>query len=84
MEHMSPEDWKLHKEAYKEEKRRRRESFKGGPGWTCHSETHWSCSVEGSRLDYWPGTKKWKHNGKIMIGEVQDYITARGGVDTDA
>lgn len=45
--------------------------------WKKHSDTHYSCTVKGKRLDYWPGPKKWQYEGKIHRGEVMKFIARR-------
>jgi hypothetical protein len=36
--------------------------------WMKHTEHHWSRSVDGERLDYWPSRKKFQWQGKVMRG----------------
>lgn len=43
-------------------------------GWTVHTEYHWSRTVAGDRLDYWPSRKKWQFKGRISRGDVQQFI----------
>lgn len=43
-------------------------------GWTKHTEYHWSRTVAGQRLDYWPSRKKWQYAGKIFRGNVIDFM----------
>lgn len=31
------------------------------PGWTRHTEYHWSRMVAGHRLNWWPSTRKWSY-----------------------
>lgn len=33
--------------------------------WTKHTEWHWSRSINGERLDYWPSRKKFQWRGKV-------------------
>ncbi len=47
--------------------------------WTKHTEFHWSRTVCGKRLDYWPSRKKFQYNGKVMRGDVQAYIRKQPG-----
>lgn len=42
--------------------------------WTIHTEYHWSRTVAGERLDYWPSRKKWQFKGSISRGDVQRFI----------
>lgn len=46
-------------------------------GWTKHTEWHWSRTVAGKRLDYWPSRKKFQYAGKVMRGDIQQFIAAR-------
>jgi hypothetical protein len=39
-------------------------------GWTKHTDYHWSRTVAGKRVDYWPSRKKFKINGRVMRGDV--------------
>ena len=36
--------------------------------WTKHTEHHWSRTINGERLDYWPSRKKFQWHGKVMRG----------------
>lgn len=51
-------------------------------GWTKHTAHHWSRSVNGERLDYWPSRKKFMFRGQVMRGLKAMYgiIRARGTV----
>ena len=46
-------------------------------GWTKHTEFHWSRTVKGKRLDYWPSRKKFQYNGQVKRGNVMNFI--KGG-----
>lgn len=37
-------------------------------GWTKHTAFHWSRTVDGARLDYWPSRKKFQYRGRVMRG----------------
>lgn len=37
-------------------------------GWTKHTQWHWSRTIDGKRLDYWPSRKKFQWQGKVMRG----------------
>jgi hypothetical protein len=37
-------------------------------GWTKHTQWHWSRTVDGQRLDYWPSRKKFQYKGTIHRG----------------
>ena len=43
-------------------------------GWVKHTEFHWSRTVAGKRLDYWPSRKKWQYDGRVQRGDVQRFI----------
>jgi hypothetical protein len=43
-------------------------------GWTKHTEYHWSRSVNGERLDYWPSRKKYQYKGKVKRGDVMRIV----------
>lgn len=53
-------------------------------GWTKHCDTHWSRSVGGTRLDYWPTKNKWRHWGSVHTGDVDEFITAIEGTQSVA
>lgn len=83
---MSAEDWEVFK-SIKEERQKKRGTrrdewqklWETGQlvGWTRHSETHYSYTLLGKRLDYWPGPMKWQYEGKIHHGAVLDYVSRR-------
>lgn len=41
----------------------------GADGWTVHCKTHWSRTIKGQRLDYWPSTNKWRFMGRNHNGD---------------
>ena len=43
--------------------------------WTKHTVYHWSRNVAGERLDYWPSRKKFQFRGKVMRGDVKQFIS---------
>lgn len=43
-------------------------------GWTKHTAFHWSRTVKGQRLDYWPSRKKFQYQGLVMVGDVGEFI----------
>ena len=43
-------------------------------GWHKHSAHHWSRTVAGDRLDYWPTRKKYQFRGKVRRGDVYAVI----------
>jgi hypothetical protein len=42
--------------------------------WVKHTPHHWSRTVAGQRLDYWPSRKKWQFAGRVQRGDVQQFI----------
>jgi hypothetical protein len=51
-------------------------------GFTKHTTYHYSCTLLGDRLDYWPSRKKFRWRNKIYArwqykGTVQDFIADR-------
>jgi hypothetical protein len=67
------------KELNKERKERNLANAKP-EGWNKHTEYHWSRTLQGKRLDYWPSRNKFQHNGKIMCGDVLAFIRKREAV----
>lgn len=47
------------------------------PGWTEHSQWHWSRMLNGKRLDYWPSTQKFRYAGRTHQGDVWGFIRNR-------
>ena len=45
--------------------------------WVRHCETHWSTTLNGNRLDYWPSRCKWRWRGKTYTGDVFGFISNR-------
>ena len=45
--------------------------------WTVHREDHWSKTLLGDRLDYWPSRNKFRWRGKTMTGDVFGFIRNR-------
>lgn len=45
--------------------------------WTKHTQHHWSRTVGGKRLDYWPSRKKWQYEGRVQRGDVQAFIRGK-------
>lgn len=43
-------------------------------GWTHHTQWHWSRHINGERLDYWPSRKKYQFRGRVMRGDVYQFI----------
>lgn len=42
--------------------------------WVKHTEHHWSRTLKGRRLDYWPTRKKYQYKGKVCRGDVFKFI----------
>ena len=52
------------------------------PGWTRHTEYHWSRALDGDRFDYWPSTGKWMWRKRRYHGTPYDtanFIAKREG-----
>lgn len=47
--------------------------------WTKHTEFHWSRTIGGERLDYWPSRKKFQFRGRVMRGDVAQFIAKKEG-----
>ncbi len=50
-----------------------------GLKWKEHSEYHLSAMLDGSRIDYWPTKRKWRHEDELRTGDIEGYIRARAG-----
>ena len=70
------EDSKFLKQLNKDRKKRNLESA-SKEGWNLHTEWHWSRTLNGKRLDYWPSKDKFQYDGKIMCGDVDGFIRKR-------
>lgn len=46
-------------------------------GWTIHTEYHWSRTLNGKKLQYWPSRNKFMYNGRVMCGDVEGFIRNR-------
>lgn len=73
-------DWKAFKAVQKKDRHEAAKALFDAatqpmPGWTKHTEWHWSRDLAGSRMDYWPSTGKWKWRGRYFHGTP--YNTAR-------
>lgn len=70
------EMWRDFREQDKE--RKARNLAKADPtGWTQHTELHWSRTLNGKRLDYWPSRNKFQYEGRVMTGDVDGFIRKR-------
>lgn len=45
--------------------------------WTKHGTHHWSTTLNGERLDYWPSTSRFRYQGKTHFGGVEGFIAKR-------
>lgn len=70
------ESFKALKE-YHQERRRRNLENADPSGWNKHTEYHWSRTLNGKRLDYWPSRNKFQYNGRVMTGDVIGFIKNR-------
>lgn len=48
------------------------------PNWIRHTEHHYGLWLDGKKLDYWPGKRKWMFNGKVQVGGLAEFLVARG------
>lgn len=74
------DDFRAHRECMKEKRAanlERAEKHAWPVAWTEHTPWHWSCKLEGKRLDYWPTRNKWQYDGRIMCGNVKTFIAKR-------
>ena len=71
------------KEQDKERKQKNLENA-NDEGWTKHTTYHWSRTLNGKRLDYWPSRNKFQYEGRVMCGDVDGFIRKRENPDTDA
>lgn len=46
-------------------------------GWTQHTPYHWSRYIDGKKLDYWPSKRKWMFNGKVEVGNIDEFMSKR-------
>lgn len=70
------DSYKLLKELNKQ---RKEDNLKNASkeGWHLHTEWHWSRSLNGERLDYWPSKRKFRYKGETMTGDVEGFIKNR-------
>lgn len=45
--------------------------------WVRHTDWHWSRTVAGKRLDFWPSRKKFQFGGRVMRGDVLAFIAEK-------
>lgn len=61
-----------------DKERRHKNLAKADPeGWTQHTSYHWSRTLNGKRLDYWPSRNKWQYEGRVMCGDIDGFIRKR-------
>jgi len=46
-------------------------------GWTKHTQYHWSRTVGGHRLDYWPSRRKFQYLQRVQRGNVMAFIRSK-------
>jgi hypothetical protein len=46
-------------------------------GWDKHTAYHWSRTLNGKRLDYWPSKNKFQYDNSVMCGDVEGFIRNR-------
>lgn len=46
-------------------------------GWTKHTRYHWSRSVAGDRIDYWPTKRKWRWRGQTRHSDPMVFVRAQ-------
>lgn len=42
--------------------------------WKRHTPYHWATWIDGKKLDYWPGPRKFMFRGVVQVGNVQEFI----------
>ena len=62
---------------YTRERKRERLAAADPTGWVKHTDYHWSRTLLGSKLDYWPSRDKFQWRGRVMTGDVVAFIAAR-------
>lgn len=70
--------WRAHRDADKERKARNLDNA-DPTGWIKHTPYHWSRTLNGKRLDYWPSRNKFQYDGKVMTGDVIGFVRKREG-----
>jgi len=74
------EDFNAHREFMREKRAGNLENAKKAEwpvAWIVHTPYHWSCKLNGKRLDYWPTRCKFQYDGRIMTGGVKGFINKR-------
>ena len=66
------------KAADKERKRRNLERAESSEvDWVEHTDVHWSTTLQGDRLDYWPSTTRFRWRNRSYQGGVEGFIRKR-------
>lgn len=65
-----------------EERQRKRRNLKKAEAllddsWTKHGPHHWSRTLLGNKLQYWPSVRKWYWRKKTYTGDVYEFIKNR-------
>lgn len=58
-------------------RRNRNLSTANPTGWIQHTDYHWSRTLNGKRLDYWPSRNRFRYEGRTMVGDVEGFIRNR-------
>jgi hypothetical protein len=58
----------------KRERRWRNLAAADPTGWTIHTPYHWSRTISGKRLNYWPSTQEWQYGDEVMIGDITAFL----------
>ena len=70
------EDYRALK-AHRKEQREKNLTNANDEGWNKHTEYHWSRTLNGKRLDYWPSKNKFQYEGRVMCGGIEGFIRNR-------
>lgn len=70
------EYWRDHKEYMRgvRKKNLEREMPLLMSGWTKHDDYHFSGTLQGKRIDYWPTRNRFQYEGKVMCGGIEGFI----------
>jgi hypothetical protein len=63
-------DWAEHKRRSKAARLEKAEQLEG---WTKFTPYHWSTTIHGKQLDWWPTTGRWRYNGRTQAG-TQEHL----------
>ncbi len=59
------------RESTREKRARQLAGFEPGPEWTKHTVHHYSMTLGGRRLDFWPSTRRWRYKGRCYRGNLK-------------